>query len=62
MSGLLERSRANKEKYDKERLDDYYKRNFMDYFQFIEGSLQNKSNQSPADKGILEYLKKNRGY
>lgn len=26
--GLLASSRANKEKYDKERLDDYYTRNF----------------------------------
>lgn len=29
---LLERSKANKEKYDKERLDSYYRRNYEDYF------------------------------
>lgn len=29
---LLERSKANKEQYDKERLDSYYRRNYEDYF------------------------------
>ncbi|GLJ15100.1 hypothetical protein SUGI_0246790 [Cryptomeria japonica] len=58
---LLERSKANKAKYDKERLDDYYKRNYKEYFEFVEGTLRNrKGDLSEAEKGIIEWLKKNR--
>ncbi|EFJ29674.1 hypothetical protein SELMODRAFT_410384 [Selaginella moellendorffii] len=32
---LLERSKANKEKNDRERLESYYKRNYTDYFEYI---------------------------
>jgi hypothetical protein len=35
---LLERSKANKEKYDRERLESYYRRNFKEYFQFEAGA------------------------
>lgn len=35
---LLARSKANKEKYDKERLESYYRRNFKEYFQFEAGA------------------------
>eukprot|EP00241_Pyramimonas_parkeae_P008359 CAMPEP_0114251030 /NCGR_PEP_ID=MMETSP0058-20121206/15041_1 /TAXON_ID=36894 /ORGANISM="Pyramimonas parkeae, CCMP726" /LENGTH=90 /DNA_ID=CAMNT_0001364781 /DNA_START=231 /DNA_END=503 /DNA_ORIENTATION=+ len=32
---LLARSKENKAKYDKERLDDYNRRNFKEYFDFV---------------------------
>lgn len=58
----LKRSKENKEKNDKERLDDYYKRNYKDYFEFVEGSDQGKSEAelSESEKGIREWLGKNR--
>ncbi|KAL3677927.1 hypothetical protein R1sor_020883 [Riccia sorocarpa] len=59
---LLERSKANKEKNDKARLDDYYRRNFKEYFEFIEGTVQRKKPEdlTEAERGIIEWLKKNR--
>ncbi|KAG9440597.1 hypothetical protein H6P81_020762 [Aristolochia fimbriata] len=56
----LKRSKENKAKNDKERLDDYYKRNYKDYFEFIEGSVQGKTELSEAEKGILDWLKANK--
>eukprot|EP01018_Ginkgo_biloba_P015056 Gb_15759 [translate_table: standard] len=56
---LLQKSNANKAKYDKERLDDYYKRNYKEYFEFVEGTVR-KENPSDAEKGILEWLRKNK--
>ncbi|XP_074572288.1 uncharacterized protein LOC141828794 [Curcuma longa] len=58
----LKRSKENKEKNDKERLDDYYKRNYKDYFEFIEGSVRDKKDEalSDAEKDILQWLQKNR--
>lgn len=58
----LRRSKENKGKNDKERLDDYYKRNYKDYFEFVEGSDQGKSEEelSESEKGIREWLRKNR--
>ncbi|KAJ6822814.1 uncharacterized protein M6B38_305745 [Iris pallida] len=58
----LRRSKENKEKNDKERLDDYYKRNYKDYFEFVEGSDEGKSEEelSESEKGIREWLRKNR--
>nr|ABK25711.1 unknown [Picea sitchensis] len=56
---LLQKSKANKAKYAKERLDDYYKRNYKDYFEFVEGSVK-QGELSEAEKGILEWLRKNR--
>ncbi|URD88211.1 Photosystem I reaction centre subunit N (PSAN or PSI-N) [Musa troglodytarum] len=58
----LKRSKENKAKNDKERLDDYYKRNYKDYFEFIEGSVKDKKEEllSESEKDILKWLKKNR--
>ncbi|GBG70609.1 hypothetical protein CBR_g6736 [Chara braunii] len=57
---LLERSRANKAKYDKERLDDYYRRNYLDYFKYIEGSIKRKKELTSTETGILKWLEENR--
>ncbi|KAJ7967596.1 Photosystem I reaction centre subunit N [Quillaja saponaria] len=57
----LKKSQENKDKNDKERLDSYYKRNYKDYFDFEEGSLRAKKGQlSEAEKGILDWLQKNK--
>ncbi|GAV90872.1 PsaN domain-containing protein [Cephalotus follicularis] len=58
----LKKTEENKAKNDKERLDSYYKRNYKDYFDFVEGSLKGKSEQelSESEKSILEWLKINR--
>ncbi|CAL9757120.1 unnamed protein product [Musa acuminata subsp. burmannicoides] len=58
----LKRSKENKAKNDKERLDDYYKRNYKDYFEFIEGSLKDKNEEllSESEKDIIKWLQKNR--
>ncbi|KAJ0967693.1 hypothetical protein J5N97_024610 [Dioscorea zingiberensis] len=58
----LRRSRENKEKNDKERLDDYYKRNYKDYFELIEGTVKDKNEEllSESEKEIREWLKKNK--
>lgn len=58
-TGLLEKSKANKDKYAKERLDDYYKRNYKDYFEFVEGFVK-QGELTEAEKGMMEWLKKNR--
>ncbi|KAJ4962705.1 hypothetical protein NE237_022644 [Protea cynaroides] len=58
----LKKSEVNKAKNDKERLDDYYKRNYKDYFDFFEGSIRGKTNEqlSEAEKGILNWLETNK--
>ncbi|XP_074314567.1 uncharacterized protein LOC141649786 [Silene latifolia] len=58
----LKKSEENKEKNDKERLDNYYKRNYKDYFGFVEGTLRAKDEKelSESEKGILEWLDKNK--
>ncbi|KAJ8512564.1 hypothetical protein OPV22_002998 [Ensete ventricosum] len=58
----LKRSKENKAKNDKERLDDYYRRNYKDYFEFIEGSVKDKTEEllSESEKDILKWLQKNR--
>ncbi|XP_068653736.1 uncharacterized protein [Aristolochia californica] len=56
----LKRSQENKAKNDEERLNDYYKRNYKDYFEFIEGSVKGKTELSESEKGILDWLKANR--
>ncbi|PKA66493.1 hypothetical protein AXF42_Ash003147 [Apostasia shenzhenica] len=58
----LKRSRENKEKYDKERLDDYYKRNYKDYFELVEGSSKGKSDDllTESENEIRNWLKKNK--
>eukprot|EP00249_Psilotum_nudum_P009050 c21675_g1_i1 orf=224-646(+) len=59
VESLLEKTRMNKAKYDRQRLDDYYRRNYKDYFEYVEGSIRNKSEPSEVEKGIMEWLKKN---
>ncbi|XP_039140737.1 uncharacterized protein LOC120277928 [Dioscorea cayenensis subsp. rotundata] len=58
----LRRSRENKQKNDKERLDDYYRRNYKDYFELIEGTVKDKQEEllSESEKQIREWLKKNK--
>lgn len=45
-----------------QRLDSYYKRNYKDYFEFVEGSLNGKEGQqlTESEKGILDWLKSNK--
>lgn len=57
---LLDQSKANKAKYDKQRLDDYNKRNWGDYFRFIEGSVRNKKDPTEAERAILQWLENNK--
>ncbi|XWS63017.1 hypothetical protein CRYUN_Cryun06bG0060500 [Craigia yunnanensis] len=58
----LKKSEENKVKNDKERMENYYKRNYKDYFEFVEGSLKGKNEQqlTESEKGILDWLKANR--
>ncbi|GAQ84939.1 hypothetical protein KFL_002130150 [Klebsormidium nitens] len=56
---MLERSKLNKAKYDKERLDDYNRRNFSDYFEFTTGS-KNPKKMTETDKAMLKWLEANR--
>ncbi|KAL5706712.1 hypothetical protein ACHQM5_024845 [Ranunculus cassubicifolius] len=55
----LKKSEENKVKNDKERLDDFYKRNYKDYFEFIQGGLEGKKEEqlTEAEKDILNWLK-----
>ncbi|EEF40344.1 uncharacterized protein LOC8273856 [Ricinus communis] len=58
----LKKSEENRTKNDKERLDSYYKRNYKDYFDLVEGGLRGKKEQdlSESEKGILDWLKNNK--
>ncbi|CAO2813562.1 unnamed protein product [Amaranthus hypochondriacus] len=58
----LKKSEENKAKNDKERMEDYYRRNYKDYFGFVEGTLQAKDKEqlSESERGILEWLQKNK--
>ncbi|XWS54667.1 hypothetical protein CRYUN_Cryun10bG0108100 [Craigia yunnanensis] len=58
----LKKSEENKAKNDKERMENYYKRNCKDYFEFVEGTVKRKSKQqlTEAEKGILDWLKANK--
>ncbi|KAF2294377.1 hypothetical protein P3X46_013684 [Hevea brasiliensis] len=62
LNKYLKKSEENKAKNDKERLDSYYKRNYKDYFDFVEGSLRAKKEQdlTESEKGILGWLKRNK--
>ncbi|KAK9165364.1 hypothetical protein Scep_000555 [Stephania cephalantha] len=60
MQKYLKKSEENKAKNDKERLQDYYKRNYKDYFEFIEGSIKAKKELSESEKGILDWLQSNK--
>ncbi|KAL2324294.1 hypothetical protein Fmac_023352 [Flemingia macrophylla] len=56
------KSQENKEKNDKERLDSYYRRNYKDYFELMEGTLKRKEDGqlSDTERGILDWLQKNK--
>ncbi|GLU09034.1 hypothetical protein SLE2022_259140 [Rubroshorea leprosula] len=58
----LKKSEENKVKNDKERLDSYYKRNYKDYFEFVEGAAKGKKEDelTESEKGILDWLKSNK--
>ncbi|MCL7022344.1 hypothetical protein MKW94_011936 [Papaver nudicaule] len=56
----LKKTEENKAKNDKERLDGYYRRNYKDYFEFMEGAFENKDKLTEAEQGILDWLKANR--
>ncbi|CAH2036290.1 unnamed protein product [Thlaspi arvense] len=58
----LKKTEENKTKNDKERLDSYYKRNYKDYFEFVEGSIKGKTEAelTESEKRILEWLKSNK--
>ena len=45
-----------------QRLDDFYKRNYKDYFGFMEGSVREKPVEelTESEKGILAWLDKNK--
>ncbi|XP_028767753.1 uncharacterized protein LOC114725403 isoform X1 [Neltuma alba] len=57
----LKKSEENRDKNDKERLESYYKRNYKDYFELVEGTLKAKQQDqlSDTEKGILDWLKSN---
>ncbi|KAH0872360.1 hypothetical protein HID58_069722 [Brassica napus] len=56
---LLQKRQRGKEN---RRLDSYYKRNYKDYFEFVEGSTKGKTEAelSESEKRILEWLKANK--
>ncbi|ESQ30483.1 hypothetical protein EUTSA_v10011862mg [Eutrema salsugineum] len=58
----LKKTEENRTKNDKERLDSYYKRNYKDYFEFVEGSIKGKTEAelTESEKRILEWLKSNK--
>ncbi|XP_047092369.1 uncharacterized protein LOC124704178 isoform X3 [Lolium rigidum] len=62
LQDYVKRSKENKEKNDKERLDDFYKRNYKDYFGFMENSVREKKEEelTESEKGILAWLDKNK--
>ncbi|MED6134126.1 hypothetical protein PIB30_034441 [Stylosanthes scabra] len=58
----LKKSEENKDKNDKERLESYYKRNYKDYFDLMEGTLRAKNDEqlSDTEKSILDWLQRNK--
>ncbi|KAL8518210.1 hypothetical protein ACS0TY_009543 [Phlomoides rotata] len=56
----LKKSQENKAKNDKERLDSFYKRNYKDYFGYLEGDLRQKEDLTETEKGILKWLDANK--
>ncbi|XP_052480808.1 uncharacterized protein LOC128035355 [Gossypium raimondii] len=50
----LKKTEENKDKNDKERMENYYRRNYKDYFEFVEGTLKGKDEQqlSEAEKEL----------
>lgn len=44
-----------------QRLESYYKRNYKDYFELMEGTLKAKNGElSDTEKGILDWLQSNK--
>ncbi|XP_047092368.1 uncharacterized protein LOC124704178 isoform X2 [Lolium rigidum] len=62
LQDYVKRSKENKEKNDKERRDEVYKRNYKDYFGFMEGPVREKKEEdlTESEKGILAWLDKNK--
>ena len=62
LQDYVKRSKENKEKNDKERRDAVYKRNYKDYFGFMEGPVREKPAEelTESEKGILAWLDKNK--
>lgn len=59
IQALLKSSKENKAKYDKERLDDYYKRNFTDYFEFVVG-VEDPGGPTETQKKMREFINANK--
>jgi hypothetical protein len=62
IQGLLAKTAAKKEERTQERLNDYYKRNFKDYFEFEAGSIRTgkaRGISEDSQKAILQWLEKN---
>lgn len=62
IADLLAKSKANKERYDKERLDSYYRRNYQDYFNFQRSSIEAgtvRGMSKELQQEILEWIRKN---
>ncbi|KAL3150526.1 hypothetical protein ABBQ32_000343 [Trebouxia sp. C0010 RCD-2024] len=57
VQGLLAKSKENKERYTKERLQDYYRRNFKDYFTYEKGLGQSSSERGLSDENQQKILK-----
>ncbi|KAF7044017.1 hypothetical protein CFC21_053303 [Triticum aestivum] len=62
LQDYVKKSKENKEKNDKERRDAVYKRNYKDYFGFMEGPVREKPAEelTESEKGILAWLDKNK--
>ncbi|CAL8468562.1 g8102 [Coccomyxa elongata] len=62
IADLLAKSKANKERYDKERLDSYYRRNYQDYFNFQRSSIEAgtvRGMSKELQEEILAWIRKN---
>ena len=59
---LLAKTAAKKDERTQERLNDYYKRNFKDYFEFEAGSIRAGKARGISDESqqaILQWLERN---
>jgi len=56
---MLARSAEKKEERQEERLRDYYRRNFKDYFQFQAGTCKG-STKTPECERVLQWLEDNK--
>lgn len=63
VQSLLKRTEENRDKYAKERLQDYYKRNFKEYFEFESSNAKvgRARGLSPeTQEAIAQWLEKNK--